>query len=127
MKIGSAKVESIKLSLMKKESDINNIGEAEYTPFISATFKMPQEYLDESPGDLNGKYGKEYLKSLLHAIFEDLTSKNTQYDVDSLGIWIKTSERLIENAIALQTLTDIKEYSKEDVDPLYEFFKMTLS
>jgi hypothetical protein len=127
MKIGSGKFESIQLSLMKRNTEINDESKAEYIKYISATFVMPQEYLDESPAEVNPKYGKDYITALLNAILADLISKSPEADADSLGMWIKTSEHKLENAIALQTLQDIREYGKDDVDPLYEFFRMTLT
>jgi len=114
--------ESIRLSLMKKDTDINSEGKAEYFKQISATVKVPDDYYSK-----DNKYGVNYLKEILNSMFEDLVAKNPYPDADSLGIWIKIGSDTIENAISLQTLKDIEEYSKEDVDPLYEFFMLSLN
>ena len=116
--------ESIQLSIMKKDSEINKEGKAEYLKYATATFKVPEDYYHEDR--FNGKkYDVNYLKALLTSMFEDLVSQ-APADADFLGIWINKGDHIIENAISLQTLKDIKEYSQENTDSLYEFFKMTL-
>jgi len=108
------RIKSISLSLMKRETDVNE-GKAEYSKKISAKFEVPKNYLKDD----------ETAEELVTKMYNDITSKVTE-DVDSIGIWVMYKSTTLENAISLRTLDDIKRYSKQDINPVYEFFKMTL-
>jgi hypothetical protein len=108
------RIKSVSLSLMKKESDINE-GKAEYSKKISAKFKVPKNYLKDD----------ETAEELVTNMYNDIISKVTE-DADSIGIWIEYKSTTLENAISLHTLDNIKEYSKQPINPIYEFFKLTL-
>ncbi len=111
------KIKSISLSLMKRETDINE-GKAEYTKQKTAKFIIPKNFFKKTNEE-------EVLKTLISSMFNDLKS-NSISNSDSLGIWVEYKSITLENAISLRTLEDIQEYSKEPTDSLYEFFKMTI-
>ena len=92
-------IKNIKLSLMKRDTDIKE-GKASYNSYISASFNITE------------KIDEDFIKSLLPAMLDDLNEKCPFSDADSIGIWIKTDNGTVENAISLQTLYDIKQYSK---------------
>jgi len=101
------KIQSIQLSLLKRETDPNENNEAEYT--IPSDFPRTEEMFEV----------------LMKNMYDDLM-KNAPGNADSIGIWIDMDSIIIDNALSLQTLDDIKMYSKDNLNPAYEFFKMTL-
>jgi hypothetical protein len=46
-------------------------------------------------------------------------------DRDYIGLWIYYDNSVIDNSIKLSILDDIERYGA-DINPLYEFYKMTL-
>jgi hypothetical protein len=108
-------IKSIQFSLMKKETDMEN-GKAEYTKKISAKFVLPPNFPKE----------EEMFESLVKKIYEDLMT-NAPEDADSLGLWVERDTDTLDNAISLNTLIDIQAYSAEKINPIYEFFKMTMT
>lgn len=68
----------------------------------------------------------DFIFNISNIIFEDLLKINNK-NVDSVGIWITfEDEKIIDNAIDIETLNKIKEYGSKDVEAFKEFFKMTL-
>lgn len=112
------KIQSIKFSLMKKTGDVNKKGIAEYDKRVSADFKIPEGMFEE--------HGEDILQELVTKVYEDIMNIAPD-DVDSLGLWVTYNDVIFENAMSLQTIKDISEYSIEDVSPVYEFFKMTVN
>jgi len=109
-------IKGITLSLMKKDTDIKD-GKAEYIKKKSAKFVVPKDYILDTT----------IVEHLVTNMFNDLND-NEPKDVDSLGIWIQHNNgEIIDNSISLRTLDSIQEYSKQPVNPIYEFFKMTLN
>ena len=107
-------IKSITLSLLKKETDPDSENKATYSKKVTAKFTPPSDF----------PRTEEMFEVLLKNMHEDLL-KNITGDPDSLGIWIEMDSITIDNAISLQTLDDIQKYSKEDINPIWEFFKMT--
>ena len=113
------KIKSIELSLLKKDSDIDdNIGKAEYLKKKTVKFNIP-------PTFFTVYRQKNIIEELVSQMYEDLT-EDLSVDADSLGLWVDYDSVILDNAISLNTLKDIGEYGKDDVNPLYEFFKMTI-
>ena len=108
-------IKSITLSLLKKESDVDSDGTASYSKKVTAKFTPPVDF----------PRTEEMFEALLKNMYEDLL-KNATGDPDSLGIWIEMDSITIDNALSLQTLDDIQKYAKEEINPAWEFFKMTL-
>jgi hypothetical protein len=109
-----ADIKSIQLSLLQKGKDKKD-DKAEYFKKKTAKFTLPKDFPRTD----------EYFEVLLHDMFEELMQYAPD-DADSLGLWIEYDTITIDNAISLQTLKDIEEYSKDPITPPYEFFKMTL-
>jgi hypothetical protein len=109
-------IKSIKMSLLKKDSDINEEHKAEYIKSITGNFVIPSDFTRS----------EDAFKLLTQDIFKSLNEENTK-DVDYVGIWIELDDStILENAISLQTLDDISSYSSDPIVPIFEFFKMTL-
>jgi|ADurb_Gel_03_Slu_FD_contig_51_869167_length_628_multi_2_in_0_out_0_3 hypothetical protein len=108
------KIKSITLSLLKRESDVKD-NEATYSKKVTAKFVVPENF----------HLVEENAPELLEGMYSDLL-KNAPDDVDSIGIWIEMDTITLDNALSLQTLDDIKKYSQADLNPAWEFFKMTL-
>jgi len=112
-------IKSITLSLLKKESDIED-NTASYSKKVTAKFTPPIDF----------PRTEEYFSALLENMYSDLM-KNATEDCDSIGIGIEMDTITVDNALSLRTLDDIKMYSSkspndEDINVAYEFFKMTL-
>ena len=110
------KIKSITLSLLKRETDPDSENKATYSKKVTAKFTVPENFhlIEENIGEL------------LKDMYVDLL-KNAPEDADSIGIWIEMDTITLDNALSLQTLDDIKMYSREELNPAFEFFKMTLS
>jgi hypothetical protein len=109
-----ADIRSVQLSLLQKGKEKKD-NKAEYFKKKTAKFVLPGNFPRTD----------EYFEALLHDMYEELMLYSP-LDADSIGLWIQYDTITIDNAISLQTLKDIQEYSKTEIDPVYEFFKMTL-
>jgi len=109
-------IKSISISLMKKEKEIEiDNGKAEYLKKISAKFLVPTNYIQN----------EIIAEQVITGMFDDILT-NAPDDVDSIGLWIEYDSITLENAISLQTLDDIQKHSKQNINPIFEFLKMTL-
>lgn len=109
------KIQSITITLLKRESEQNENNEAEYSKKVTAKFIPPENFPKT----------EETFSLILKDIYDDLMLNSTQ-DVDSIGIWVESDSGILDNAISLRTLQDIQEYSKDKIIPIFEFFKMTI-
>jgi hypothetical protein len=107
-------IRSIQLSLLEKGKEKKN-NKFEYFKKKTAKFKFPHDFPKTN----------EYLKTLVEDIFKELMI-DAPDEVDSLGIWIEYDTITFDNAISLSALESIKEYSKEEINPVWEFVKMSL-
>jgi hypothetical protein len=109
-------IKSIKLSLMLKDSEINEESKANYLKQITGTLIVPKDFPKT----------EDAFSQILSQIYNSLLEENKN-DVDSLGIWIELKDStILENAILLNTLQSITEYSQNNLNIVFEFFKMTL-
>lgn len=109
-----ADIKSVQLSLLQKGKEKKD-NKSEYFKKKTAKFVLPTSFPRTD----------EYFEALIHDMFKELMLY-PPLDADSLGLWIEYDTITIDNAISLQTLNDIREYSKTEIEPEYEFFKMTL-
>ena len=109
------KLNSVQLSLLLKKSEIGPDGRAAYAKKVTSKFTFPPEFSKT----------EDSLRLLLREMFRDMHGK-LEGDADSLGMWIEYGSETLENAVSLGTLESIQEYSREDVDCIFEFFKMTV-
>jgi len=101
------------MSLLKNNGDIDILtNKANYIKLCTATFDIYDEYKDET------------IYEILNNMYMDLLKIGVC--ADSVGIWIISDESEYENAISLTTLQDIEKYGKKDINPIVEFFKMTI-
>jgi capsid protein len=107
---------------MKRDGEISNESKTEYIRCATAKFIVLDNFFQDPNDD------ELLLELLIKRMYDDLIEKNQQLDVDSLGIWVETTDDpVIENAMSLGNLEDIKHYSNQDINPQFEFFKMTLT
>jgi hypothetical protein len=110
------KIQYIQLSLLQKETEPNKkTGKADYLKKKTAKFTIPNNFPKT----------EEMFEALVEDIYKDLMI-NAPKGTDSLGIWIKYDTYTLENAISLNTLRDIVKYSKDNLKPIFEFFKITI-
>ena len=108
-------IKSIQFSLLEKKSEIREDNNASYSKKITSKFIFPVDFVKN----------EESLNELCEQMYQDLLV-NVKDDFDSLGVWIEYDNIIVDSAISIKTLEDIKEYSKEDINPIYEFFKMNV-
>ena len=110
------KMLSIQLSLLKRKTEINKkTNKADYLKKKTVKFTFPVDF----------PRTEEMFKALVEDMHKDLMN-NAPDDIDSIAMFLEYDHIIVDNAISLQTLDDIKMYSKDDVNPINEFFKMTL-
>lgn len=121
------KIAEFKISLMKRESDYDKeTGKCNYSVKLSGTLHVKK--LKRNP-----KFKEDYEGFILESaslIFDDLLkkSKESDADVDSVGLWITYEDgSIIENSIDLLVLKDMEQYGIEKINPIQEFFKMTVN
>lgn len=115
------KFKSVRMSLMEAKSDINESdNKAEYLVKGSAKFNITPEFYEA----LEKEEEKDLTKGLITAMYEELLQKID--GIDTVGIWIDYDGKIFENAIKIDTLGDMKNFGVEGVEPIYEFFKLTI-
>ena len=122
------KIKEYRMSLMEKdflkESKIK--GKTNYIIRYSAFLEI-DNYLKNN--NLTEKEREEFTIDSSKIIFEELirTQNNGKYNVDSVGLWVRYNDQTeIDNSIELSVLDEIKKYGDKDIDPIKEFFKMTI-
>jgi hypothetical protein len=117
-------IKEFKISLMEKQGALDVESKSEYLLRTSATFEF-NKYIEEAyPGA--DEEDKEYiLKEICKLVFEDLVTK-TQDKFDSVGVWIKIGDEILENSIDLAVMEGIKQYGEPEIVPIFELVKMTL-
>jgi len=111
----------ITLSLLVKTSDIDaSTNKAEYQKLVTTRFNYKTDLFPENAR-------KELFSKLLEQMYQDLLENDNEIKATSLGIWVEINEVTFENAIDLKILNDIKRYGDKDIEPLLEFYKMTVN
>lgn len=113
------KITSITLALLEMKTDINEESKAGYVKKVSATFNIPEGFLGEDPENM--------IAVICASMYIDVSNKINEKEVDSLGIWVTYDGKVYENSIKLKTLDDIVIYSPEQINPTFEFLKMTIN
>lgn len=110
------------MSLMEMKSDINesNNNKADYIVKGSAKFNITADFY----ANLLKDEKDELTSGLLQAMYEELLGKID--DVDTVGIWLDYDEMVLENAMKISALDDMKKFGTDGIVPIYELFKMTL-
>jgi hypothetical protein len=109
------KLKRIKLSLMEAIGDIDKKNKTEYLIRTSATINV-----DNTVEKAIVEYG---IEDVLTVIYNDLLKENN-VNVDSIGMWVEYDGKEYENSIQLQTLNDMERLGEDDVNAIYEFFKL---
>lgn len=116
---------------MEKEKDfsVDEDGRGNYIIRASGTF-LPEEYLELNPLVKSQIEGEEsyidYVSQAAMLIAEGLQEETKEIPIDSIGIWVTfDNERKIESSMDLSVMEMMKEHH-EDLNPFFEFAKMTL-
>ena len=110
----------ITLSLLVKTSDIDaSSNKAEYQKLVTTRFNYKTDLFPKNAR-------KELFSKLLEQMYQDLLENDSDIKATSLGIWVEINEVTFENAIDLKILNDIKRYGDKDIEPILEFYKMTV-
>jgi hypothetical protein len=118
------KIKEYKMSLMEKEGVSVADGKHIYVVKCSGHLKLDELFDKDIEAD--EEYDEFVLDSAV-LIFEELQAKNQGREVESVGLWVIFEDgEEIDNSIDIEVLNDIKKYGAEDIEPLKEFFKMTV-
>jgi len=107
-------IKSIKMTLLSKTSDLDKEQKVGYEKKATAKFIIPDNFPKE----------ERYFEKILSDMYKDLLL-SAPGDFDSIGLWVEY-DSIIENAMSVDTLSSIKEHSPVKINPLWEFFKMTI-
>jgi hypothetical protein len=121
--IEGMKLKRVSMSIMKMKGNIDKKNKAVYDKVKTANFNVPGDFYDYLTKDET----EELTTGLLNGMYEDLIKEATYNEIDSLGLWVEYDGKIFENAIKLQTLKDINKLGAEDIEEVYEFFKMTVN
>jgi hypothetical protein len=118
------RIKEYKMSLMEKEGKSDQKGKYNFVVKCSALLQV-NKMIDDNTVD------EEYDDFILESaslIFEELHNQVKENGkIESLGLWITFNDGLeIDNSIDLSVLNDIKTYGEENINPVKEFFKMTV-
>lgn len=119
----TTKLKSIQMSMMKMSGDINKKSKAHYVKKRTAKFTVPTDFFTT----LSEQETEELISGLVNGIYEDLQKEISYNEADSVGIWIDYDGKMYENAMKFNVLNEMKQFGNDDVDPVYELFKMTLN
>ena len=100
---------------MEAIGDIDKKNKTEYLIRTSATINV-----DNTVEKAIVEYG---IEDVLTVIYNDLLKENN-VNVDSIGMWVEYDGKEYENSIQLQTLNDMERLGEDDVNAIYEFFKL---
>jgi len=109
------KINSIQISLMESQGNINDENKTNYILKSSGKLKITESIRS---------IVRQNLPELLISMYEDILIANED-KVDSIGIWIDYDGEILENSIKLETLNDMKNFGDKNTQPIYEFFKMS--
>lgn len=119
------KIKEYKMSLMEKDNNSKNKEKDKFN-FIIKTSALLE--VDKIMDD-NELEDKEYIDFILNSsasIYEQLLDHKKD-NIDSIGVWFTFNDgQEISNSIDLSILEDLRKYGSNDVNPIQEFFKMTL-
>lgn len=105
---------------MQTENEVNEeTGKSDYIVKATAKINISNEIYEKAIIE------EDLIERLNAAIYEELIEKTS--DIDSVGIWIEYDGETIDNAIKIQTLDDMKNFSIESITPIHEFFKLTMT
>jgi len=114
------KLEGIKMSVMVSYGGIDQNNKTDYLLKKSGDFRITEEFYK----DLKEEEKENLTQGLVNAMYDEL--QKLVVNEDSIGLWIDYDGETLENSMKLSVLEDMKKFGSEDVDPIYEFFKMTL-
>ncbi len=117
-------IKSITLSLLERDTT-SQLVKAGEEPFIRrASAIIDIEKFLENPQDIF-KNEHEFIQSSIGIFFDEL-QKNNDGSSTHVGIWIEKEDDVYTNSMKISLLEKMKEYGTEDLDPIFEFYKMTI-
>jgi hypothetical protein len=118
-------ITKIKIALLESDKELED-DKSDFNLKYSATLNI-KEILEKNINNVLDYDFDEFIEEILNNIFEDLMSltKKENIIIDYIGLWIYYDNSVIDNSIKLSILDDIERYGA-DINPLYEFYKMTL-
>jgi len=121
-KIKYNKIEKLKLSLMQldKESDDHK---SDFIVKTTAIFRVPENFYEYCVKD---KDFENITQNLLKTIYLNLLN-NTKSKYEYVGMWVDYNNKKYENSIKIESLNDIEKYGNNNINSIYEFFKMTIN
>ena len=124
-------IDKLVISLLKKieeKSKIEENKEIRYS-FLkksTAVFRF-NEYIDSTFHGATEEERESILSGVSDKILNDLIEQSTNLEYDYVGIWLTIGDDIIENSMDLSALEAIGKYGAEDIVPIYELIKMSLT
>lgn len=130
-------IKNIKLSLMKKTSSKEILDKDKNNFIISASGKLnvsklleiqKHKFKKEDFDDFMSEFD-DFMGEALSLIYKELWSHIKEKDknkIETVGLWINFNDKSIDNSIDINILKDIKKYGEKNINPILEFYKMTI-
>jgi len=123
------KIKEYRMSLMEKDViPSKDEGKMNYIIRSSAVLEIEKYIAEQSfEKELGTEEYEELVLNSSQIIYDALMNQKGARNIDSLGVWVTFQDGLhVDNSIDLSILEDIKKYGSEDINPVFEFFKMTV-
>jgi len=122
------KIKEFRMSLMEKDEEFptKEKGKLNFIIRSSAVLEVEKYMRLQGVEDYEDAEYEEFVLKSSQILYEALMKKNNK-SVDSVGVWVKFEDGLeVDNSMDISVLNDIKTYGGGDVQPVQEFFKMTI-
>jgi len=121
------KIKEFRMSLMEKDENFptKEKGKLNFIIRSSAVLEV-EKYMQTQDVIVEDDEYEDFVINSSQIIYDALMEKNKKH-VDSIGVWVQFEDGVeVDNSMDLSVLNDIKTYGGDDIQPIQEFFKMTV-
>jgi hypothetical protein len=120
-------IKELKIALMEQDTlaKKNKKNKKNFIIKHSAKLNVQQLLLSQNINE------DDYEDNILHivsTIYKELLDNKKENTINYVGLWVTfEDETTIDNSISINVFNDIKKFAIEELDPMQEFFKMTVN
>ena len=121
------KIKEFKMLLMEKDDKFPTKKEGKFNFIIRSSAVLEVEKYMQNHEIYEDEEYEEFILKSSQIIYDALMEKNGEKHIDSVGVWVEFENgEQVDNSMDLSVLNDIKTYGGDNVQPIPEFFKMTV-